>query len=232
MAINHSKTYRKITFRNIVHILRLKKILSTCDQLLKEKHIEKYADFGCSNGYITSIISNRYSLKQVFGYDHNEENLKKGRKLYPIINFASIDLNSCFHLDKKFEFITCFECLEHVGSINNALFSICDSITEEGIILITVPIEIGLIGILKFIFKIIFLKYSLEELSGINRSNYLMALFKNKRMSTFRKERIGWGTHFGFDYRDIDDFLKQSPFAYKSFNFLTSRFYIVNKRMK
>ena len=232
MTVDHSQTYRKVTFRNIFHILRLKKILSTCDKLLKDKNIKVYADFGCSNGYITSIISNRYSMNRVYGYDHNEENLSQGKKLYPIINFASIDLNSGSHIEEKFEFITCFECLEHVGNINNALFSICDSITEDGIILITVPIEIGMIGIIKFLFKIIFLKYSLKELSGIKRNNYLMALLKNKRMSTFRKERNGLGTHFGFDYRDIDEFLKRAPCTYKTFNFLTSRFYIVYKRIK
>jgi len=104
-------------------------------------------------------------------------------------------------------------------------------IKPGGIGIITVPIEIGKRGILKFFIKLLIYKYSLDELpnKGGGSWSYLQALLKGERISVFRDKRAGWGTHFGFDYRDLDDILAQSGLYVEAFNRGFSRFYIVKK---
>ncbi len=94
----------------------------------------------------------------------------------------------------------------------------------------TVPIEIGAIGTLKFLVKTLVYRYSLEELPGnISWKEYFCVLIKGGRISQFRDIRKGWGTHFGFDYRDIDSLLELHSVRFRAVNKGTSRFYFLDK---
>jgi hypothetical protein len=47
------------------------------------------------------------------------------------------------------------------------------------------------------------------------------------RVSRFRDDRVNWGTHFGFDYRDIDDLLRSRGVRFSASNRFTTRFYVI-----
>lgn len=235
MSIDHSLTYRKFTFKNLPHRVRFSKILSILDQLHKEYNFdESYLDIGCSNGYITDIIKNRYKFQHATGMDHNTENLALAKQKYPSVTFEFIDLNiPPENRSNKFDLVTCFETLEHVGDLKTALHNILNYVDSKGLVVITVPIEINLIGLLKFLAKVYLYRYSLEELPGQpSKSEYLKALIKGSSISKFRDSRGGWGTHFGFDYRSVDEILQSKKINFKAKNFLTTRLYVVPPKEK
>ena len=99
--------------------------------------------------------------KKTFGYDHSP-NIDIARKLYPKFKFEYIDLNKINKFDERFDLITCFEVLEHVGNIEVAIDNLISSSKENSKIIISVPIETGLIGLIKFLIKRIFLIINLS----------------------------------------------------------------------
>ena len=176
---------------------------------------------------ITSKVARHLGISKVFGFDHSD-NVDIGAKLHPEITFKRLDLNVVHDGLPHFDLVTCFETLEHVGNIESAVENICRSLSPEGRLLITVPIEIGWIGLLKYTLKRFFFRYDLPLLCTDRQ--YVMALLKGERISKFRPPDNGFGTHFGFDYRDIDDiFKRKSTLEIVSWNSGMSRFYSIGR---
>ena len=231
MPIDHSVTYKSSSLRNWPHRKRLRDILRVLEKnaALKGK---TYADVGCSNGYITSIIQKHLSPATTHGFDHDEANIELAKERFPACEFEVIDLNSRNAPLMHFDVVTSFEVLEHVGSLNIALENILSLVSPHGgLLVLTVPIEIGWVGTLKFLLKTCVFRYSLNEISTAPGFHwqYLRSLLMGRRISGHRSERDGWSTHFGFDYRDIDSLLNKQGVRYKASNRLTSRFYLVTK---
>lgn len=230
MVPDHSRTYQSKSFRNIPHSLRLRSIVSLLDTRLSSGDIS-FADFGCSNGYVTNILAQRFSVERPHGFEYEEEHLQKARQDYPHIAFASINLNSPTP-SGSFDLVTCFETLEHVGELENALDHLLSSTRKGGLLVLSVPIEIGPRGLAKYLAKTVIYRsnYSthFKELSDQNiAKDYLIALLRNNDISRFRDKRSRWGTHFGFDYRVIDRHLVQRGANFQALNRFTTRFYLV-----
>ena len=125
MAIDHSLTYKKKSLRNLPHNLRLKNILGILKKNKVQDYGKAYLDVGCSNGYITNLISKSFDFERIKGVDHNNENIENAKNLYENIEFDYIDLNKLNTLNgDKFNLVTCFETLEHVENLDNAILSI------------------------------------------------------------------------------------------------------------
>ncbi|MFZ6012568.1 MAG: class I SAM-dependent methyltransferase [Bacteroidota bacterium] len=227
MALDHSLTYRKKKLRNLPHQLRLNKILRIVDSF-SIKPDSSYLDIGCSNGYITAIIATRFKL-MAKGLDHTLENLEIAKKAYPSISFEFIDLNLLPpEPSQKYEIVTCFETLEHVGDLPNAVSNILSFGQTGTKILMSVPIEIGIVGLMKFLVKTTIFRYQLDELSGSpSWAEYARTLMGKNTISIYRDKRPGWGTHFGFDYREVDKILIDKNVNFKAFNSFSTRFYEV-----
>src|SRR3990167_7696349 len=230
LTCDHSKTYKEKKLRNIPHIMRLRDI----ERLIRENKggdVHRYADLGCSNGFLTNRIGRILKADQIIGYDHNRENLACASNQYSDITFLFTNFNEKGAIKEKSDFVTCFETLEHVGEPQIAVHNIINALNEKGTAVISVPIEIGVRGLLKLIVKTFVYKYSMEELpeGRANFGRYLWALLTGERISRFRDKRCGWGTHFGFDYRDIDETLKEERIEYTAKNCGFTRFYIVRK---
>lgn len=230
MAIDHSATYRVWSFKNLVARHRLRTIFSIVENDI-DLEGRTYADVGCSNGYLTALISDRFKPSLTCGYDHNLDNLEIARTKYSNLKFDSIDLNgTSLTARHNYDVVTCFEVLEHVGNMQNALDILLNMTAPSGgVLFLTVPIEVGWRGTLKFLIKTVLYRYDLGELPPQKQlyTRYLGSLLANKRMGRFRDRRLGWGTHFGFDYRDVDDLLTKRGNSFKPFNLGMSRFYLV-----
>ncbi|MFL9909284.1 class I SAM-dependent methyltransferase [Paraburkholderia sp. RL17-337-BIB-A] len=229
-------TYTKWRLKNIPHMVRLRAILKQTTFFLafRGRPGNLYADFGCSNGFITSKIVNILKPNRATGFDHAEENLSIARQRYSNITFSHIDLNRPRSFATKFDVVTCFETLEHVGDVHNAVNTVIGAIEHGGVALIVVPIEHGLIGLVKLVVKLLY-GYNLDELANneqrVSLKAYLTSLLTGRRMSAFRdRARPGWGTHFGFDYRDVSDALAGLPVTYRSFRIGFNMFYRITKR--
>ncbi len=230
MTFDHSLTYTDKKLKNLPHRNRLRNIFSILDQLNFNR--EKYCDIGCSNGYITDLINKKYTPNQTVGFDHNLENLNIAKNNYSNIEFLRIDLNIFTKHNKKFDLITCFETLEHVGNIENAIKNLLNFAKNGTIILVSVPIEVGLRGLLKFLIKTLVFGYSLDEINknGIKYFywKYLFCLLTNKDISRYRSSHVsGYGTHFGFNYKVIDKTLRKKRINYFLKVKGTTAFYII-----
>ena len=225
MTVDHSQTYKRFQLRNIPHILRKKQLSKQVSKF--PKNLETYTDFGCSNGYLTNEFSDILSPNKTTGYDHSVENLKIANANYPRLCFSQIDLNKENTLVEKSDIITCFETLEHVGDIQNALQTIKNSCQSGTHVLISVPIEIGFWGVIKYVLKRFVFKYDLPL--NCNDRTYFIALLSGKDISQYRKPSNGYGAHFGFDYRIVDEIIsaKFSNCSIKKFNSFTTRFYCI-----
>jgi SAM-dependent methyltransferase len=194
----------------------------------KNDKIVNYADIGCSNGYLTNILSQELKANTVVGYDHQSLNLDIGRSKYPGIRFEWLDLNTENMFKIKSDFLTCFETLEHVGSIEIALENIINCSKNKGIILLSMPIETGIIGFLKFIIK---------EIKGydfpieISKIRYAWFLLSNKSLHGLRPIQNGYGSHYGFDYRIVEKLIKTNSQVrvLKKQTYLTTRFMLLQK---
>lgn len=214
--LDHSLTYKDKKIKNLPHRLRLKAILLILDQLNFNR--KEYCDVGCSNGWITSIIKQRYGINHVVGFDHELEYLEAASNTYPDIDFLEIDLNVINEHNNKFDIVTCFETLEHVGNIENAITNLLNLANNGSIILISVPIEVGFIGIVKFLVKTLIYGYKLDELNKKKDKyfywKYLFSLIMNRDIGRYRSNALGYGTHFGFDYKIIKKILSANKNEY------------------
>jgi 2-polyprenyl-3-methyl-5-hydroxy-6-metoxy-1,4-benzoquinol methylase len=227
-AYDHSITYRKLTLRNIPHIIRLRGIFNLVRKNKQNGNNLSYLDVGCSNGYITNVLSKELGAKRIKGLDHNVENLDVAKENHAHIDFDFVDPNKVTVPIEKYSFITCFETLEHVGNLPVAVQNLVNYAEENATIVISVPIEIGFFGVIKFLAKTLLFGYKLDEFSTkVRWGSYFQKLMSGQRISTYREARDGWGTHFGFDYRDVDDIVFSLAKDCTLYNSFTTRFYII-----
>ena len=206
--IDHSLIYKSNSVWNWHHRRRLEVVLDAVAEDWPDG-ASSYADIGCSNGHITNMIVQRTKIPTAYGFDHSDDLLETARSRHPEINFSKIDLNQPVDWARQFDVVTCFETLEHVGNLNMAVKNLAACVKQGGRLVVSVPIEIGPWGVAKFFAKLT-RGYKLDELPGhVTTWRYAKALLKSERMSMFRDVRLGWGTHFGFDFRDVDDALEQ-----------------------
>ena len=227
---DHSTIYTDGALRNRGHRKRLTDILDAV-----REHIgtgaTSYADYGCSNGYITERVASIVRPERAKGFDYREDLIESARSARAGIDFDTIDLNAPLAVSEKAQFVTCFETLEHLGHLDTAAENICSAIEPGGRALVSVPIEIGPIGIAKYLVKVGVFRYSLDTLEPMRfrRLKYLGALLRGSRISAFRGDRSDWASHFGFDYRDLDDLFASSGLLDEAWNKGTSRFYLLSR---
>lgn len=225
--IDHAATYRGFRLRHLPHRLRLRRIEALIRSLtLPERPV--YADFGCSNGYVTERVRRLVEARHCYGFDHESRHFELGRRQHPSIDFHHLDLNSADFVPPSCDLVTCLETLEHVGRPDRAFATLLAALRPGGTLVISVPVEIGWRGLAKFTAKRA-LGYDLAELPQQPRLGwrYLRALLTGERISRFRDERDGWGTHFGFDYRDIDALCHASGVPTRHWTSATTRFYVL-----
>jgi 2-polyprenyl-3-methyl-5-hydroxy-6-metoxy-1,4-benzoquinol methylase len=223
---DHSITYRDGRIKNLPHRMRLRSIFALLHSV--DFADKNYADVGCSNGYITALVNERFHPARACGLDANEPNLQRARAEHPGIDFRSANINEPMNdgFSTTYHVVTCFETLEHVGDLDNAIDNLLRVTRPGGVLFVSVPIEIGLRGALKFAAKLVY-GYRLNELPQTDGLywKYIRALLLGERISSFRDKRPGWGTHFGFDYRAVDDIFRRRSIPFVARNDFTTRLY-------
>lgn len=150
----------------------------------------------------------------LFGFDHSTELLAAAR-LRNLRNaiFEYVDLNEPpLRTKHRFDIVTCFETLEHVGKLNNAIDTLLNSCKAGGTLIISVPNELGLPGLLKYLARKIFRRRPYDgffhEQSEVR---YVWHLITGRSISLFRsRDTDHWGAHLGFDWRLVLNHLAES----------------------
>ncbi len=226
--IIHEKSYKKKNLVSFIHKSRLRLI-----QKNFRKHIPlteiTWADFGCSNGFIPEEIvrSNEFKFSKIVGYDHVEGLLELARiKQIPKAEFKYFDLNKVSNVEERFNLVTCLETLEHVGDYRNAFTNLFNHLGENGILIITVPNETGLIGLIKFLGRLVLRRNPYGEFFA-NQSffKYMKYLLRNDFIDVFRNpDQPGYGPHLGFDYRRLESYITEKFIKNKQLKLIEKSF--------
>jgi SAM-dependent methyltransferase len=184
------------------------------------------ADVGCSNGYVTNLISEVCS-GDVFGFDYLPEYIDQAQARYPHVRFRRADLNREVRWPQTFELVCCFETLEHAGDLTAALRNLAAAVQDGGTLIVSVPVETGIWGLAKFVAKTM-KGYPFDEIA-VGRGRYLQALLTGEDLSRFRGDRYAWGTHFGFDWRALEKRIGQQWHVVKAYTSYGTRIIVARK---
>lgn len=228
MAIDHSQKYRSWRPRNLVHRWRLRTLRRILRQEVQHPPAE-YADFGCANGYLTREVAEWVGAGRAFGFDLRYWNVNKARRSWSDISFSEANLNQELKLGRRFDLITCLETIEHVGSPRMAIRNLIGHLDSDGLLIVSMPVEVGPVGVMKFVLKNGLFGSGFHQVSTRTsvRWKYLLDLVTGKPIGKYRHGRESWGTHFGFDYRDALTHLEDAGANMKVVKSLTTCFCIV-----
>ena len=227
--VDHEKSYRGFSLRAFFHKARLRAVLKTLRRAALGAS-GTLADFGCSNGFILSELRTKrfpYPGWELWGFDHAHPYIETARQRgIPGARFEPFDLDLPEDQPaSEFDLVLCLETLEHTGNYRIGLGKLARATRTGGYLLISVPNERGLPGVLKFFGRKVLMRKSYENFfRGRPEGPYLRALLFGRDLEPFRHPpRHGWGDHLGFDIRRFDAFLHLELLSAGSFEMIVRR---------
>lgn len=124
-------------FQRLWHGKRFKVILKNMPEI-KNKF---YLDVGCDGGLLMRAVADKLGAGSSYGIDISAESIAYAQKKYPQFHFQAAD---CLNLPFKkdfFDFITCFEVIEHVAKPEMALEEMKRCLKKGGELMLLVPTE-------------------------------------------------------------------------------------------
>ena len=218
--LDHSAIYRSQSILHWHHRARLRQVLN---EVSNYRDASSVADIGCSNGYVTNLLS-EVCQGSICGYDYLPEMVASARSSYAHIDFRRADLNQVVEWGQSYELVCCFETLEHVGDISTALKNLLGAIRDGGTLIVSVPVETGFWGVAKYCAKTL-VGYPMDEIKA-GRSEYFLALLMGKDITRFRGEALGWATHYGFDWREVEERISTFMRIEKAYTRYATRFIV------
>ncbi len=227
--VDHEKSYRGLSLRALIHRARLRAILGA----LRRTAIGpsgRLADFGCSNGFILSELRAArfpYPGWELWGFDHAAGYIDAAQKRRIAgARFEQFDLDlPGDEPPLEFDVVLCLETLEHVGNYRTALAKLSRATRVGGYLMISVPNEVGVHGVLKFFGRKILMRQSYEGFfRGRPQGPYVRALLRGGDLERFREPpRHGWAEHLGFDVRRFEESLHAQLMDTGSFESIAER---------
>ncbi len=222
--LDHSAIYRSRRILHWHHRARLRQIIW---EVTRFREASSVADIGCSNGYVTNLLS-EVCRGDVYGFDYLPELVDSARSAYPHIDFQRADLkNRQIKWGRVFELVCCLETLEHVGDLHSALENVFAAVQDGGTLIVTVPVETGVWGLAKYCVKTLF-GYPMDEIN-VGRGEYFLALLMGRDISQFRGEAYGWGTHYGFDWRVLGRRISSAMHIERAYTKYATRIIVAQK---
>jgi SAM-dependent methyltransferase len=221
--------YVRLTLHSIPHRMRVQQILS---ELREVPWGMSYADVGCGSGFITQRIIQQIQPRQAVGYDGNPQLTRSGQSHFSGISFAVWDFARESPPPEKYDLVTCFETLEHVTDLARVLTNLL-GITRN-LLVVTVPIELGMLGASKFVGKLLLGRQALTPEHSGSALAYLSDLVRGGDITRYRTNPTAtewgqeWSSHTGFDYRKVDEYLQQMKLRYVARNRGWNRFYRIS----
>lgn len=204
--------------RNYAHLWPLKKVL----KMIENNHYDAIAEIGCADGIFLPSLSRL--CKELYATDIYEpfiDNLLNVNisNLHPYLD----DIQNSRLESNKFDLVVCLEVLEHIANPQKAISEISRIMKNNGYCIISVPIEIGLPVLVKYISRLI-LGYGKMYDGGYKFKELIKAILK-KPDEEHHSKYLG---HKGFDYRKIVELLKEKfsieKIKYFPFNILGPNF--------
>jgi 2-polyprenyl-3-methyl-5-hydroxy-6-metoxy-1,4-benzoquinol methylase len=185
-------------FKRFTHNKRFQKALD----IIELKAESSILDFGTGDGYFLNLLKQKVNAK-VTGYEPVSDMFIQ---LENTISDKSIFLINNLEKNKEhFDTIYCLEVLEHFREEYQLklIKEIKSKLQENGKIVVSVPIEVGIASLVKNIIRI-FIK-QLERDTSFR--NIMKALFY-KKVKRYEKDSYIF-THIGFNYKKLESVFKQ-----------------------
>lgn len=113
------------------------------NQILIWKKHGKLLDIGCAYGLFLNIAQKHFTCS---GIDISRHAINEARKILPAtIKLKTLPIEKVNQLE-KFDVITCFDVLEHVPDIDNALAELKKHLNKNAILVLSVPVYDGPLG--------------------------------------------------------------------------------------
>jgi len=124
-------------FNRVADIKRLQFIIDTLKSNLPSQGL--VLDVGCGNGIISRSLG-EYDFN-VLGIDISEKAIEKAKQLnkLPNVKFDVLSAEQLVAEGKKYNAVICSEVLEHLHKPGELLKVLYQSLTEDGVLIITVP---------------------------------------------------------------------------------------------
>lgn len=207
--MNHGATYAGLSPAALLHRRRLERVSGVVTNATSAPG-NLLVDFGCSDGYVLATLLQADCIPDswsVAGYDHSGELIARARdRGLERAEFGEIDLNDEHtQVDRPADVATCLEVLEHVGDWRAALKVLHQSTAPGGRIVISMPNEVGLVGLGKLLVRPLVRRRPYRNFfSSRSRTRYVADLVTFRSIGRYRTPRQdGWGTHLGFDFREV-----------------------------
>jgi len=128
-------------FKRHSDIKRLQFILDTLKNNLPPQSV--VLDVGCGNGVISRSLGE--AGYNVYGIDVSEKAIERAKELntFPNVRFAVVSAEQLIAEEKKYDAIICSEVLEHLNKPGDLLNTLSQSLTNTGVLIVTVPNGMG-----------------------------------------------------------------------------------------
>ena len=183
-------------------------------------------DFGSGDGFfIKYLIEEKFSFN-FFAYDADPEKkqIAEMKNLFNSSNIKNVKIFNDYKLiDQKFDIISCLETLEHFNQEDQKqlLGQILKLLKPDGIICISVPIEVYFSGFAKMIFRIL-VGQSHENTSFKNIVYTLFGkhILTPDNVASLKVDNLKYmNTHVGFYYFDLINLIKSMNFKIEEIKF-------------
>jgi SAM-dependent methyltransferase len=229
VAVDHERSYRGVSLRAFLHRARLRSILDVLRRVPLGAS-GTLADFGCSNGFILAELRAArfpYPGWELWGFDHAPGYIASAKaRGIEGARFAQFDLDRAGdEPPATFDLVLCLETLEHTGNYRSGLGKLARATRPGGYLLISVPNERGVPGVLKYFGRRLLMRQSYEGFfRGQPQGPYLRALLGGGDLERFREPpRHGWAEHLGFDVRRFEAVLNVEMLSAGSFALIEKR---------
>lgn len=183
--------------------------------IISPKIDDSIIDYGCGDGYLLELMSSYIPKSNMTAFDPDKEMISQiSDELYRDIVTYDNRLDLLSNNKNNFSLIICIEVLEHLSpsSVLMVLDDFHHLAAPGAKIVIGVPIETGLSGFFKNIYR-----YVLGRRMGANLGSIFGALFGAKLPRMFTAS--GWTpSHIGFRESDLINALEMKKFKVKKGN--------------
>lgn len=162
-----SAKYRSIDRSKVIDLLRLENGVTVLDA-------------GCGSGYFALPIKELGC--EVYGVDQSPEMIKAIKELGIDGSVASIEE---MNIDRQFDRIICYGVLEFVDDVDESLVSLCNHLSDEGLLLVGAPSKV-LKSIPYFFYHLLMNRIRLKILS----ENQMRRKLESSGLEVFKMEKI------------------------------------------
>jgi 2-polyprenyl-3-methyl-5-hydroxy-6-metoxy-1,4-benzoquinol methylase len=223
--------YANLTIKNKNFIKRFshkKRFLESSKLINKYKSKDNISmlDFGSGDGFFIKYLidKNFYFNFSTYDADPEQKQINEMKNLFKNNNIKNVKVFNDYNLiNDKFDIITCLETLEHFNHKDqkNLLNQMTKLLKPNGIICISVPIEVYLSGFLKMIFRIL-VGQSHENTSfkNIIYTLFGMPILTPDNIHSLKTGNMKYvNTHVGFYYFNLINLIKNMNFQLEEIKF-------------